>query len=103
MNPLLELLDAITTIMLGAESGSRVGRIGRAASWNREVGQPHSVGVTLTRPSFLPEGRVVVDASLGVARVRAGAQEGLEVHVAAPELEEANEVMEVALQSLSVG
>jgi hypothetical protein len=46
MNPLLELLDAITTVMLGAESGSRVARIAKASDIDPFILRLEEMGAT---------------------------------------------------------
>lgn len=83
---------------------SRPGYQEDATAWNWHASGEAGIGITIMRPGFLQEDVVVVDSSMGVARVRGGADGGIEVQVAAPSgLEEARAVLDLALQSLASG
>jgi hypothetical protein len=97
VNALLELLDAITTIMLGAESGSRVGRIGRASDIDpfilrlEEMGamegiercgdeslcHGETVLVYAVEPLITPEGKGLADVAVRSSKRTAPGSTGL--------------------------
>jgi hypothetical protein len=64
VNPLIELLDTITTVMLGAESGGRVGRIGKASEIDpfirRLVEMGTSGGIEVCGDDLLCHGETVL-------------------------------------------
>jgi hypothetical protein len=85
MSLLLEFLDAVTTVMIGVESGGRVGRIGRASDIDpfilrlMEIGEPHGIErcgedslcqgeevlVFAVEPLVTPEGKGLADVAIG--------------------------------------
>ena len=85
MSLLIEFLDAVTTVMLGVESGGRAGRIARASDIDPfilrllEVGEPHGIErcgedslcqgdevlVFAVEPLVTPEGKGLADVAVG--------------------------------------
>jgi hypothetical protein len=82
---LIEFLDAVTTVMLGVESGGRAGRIARASDIDpfilrlMEIGEPHGIQrcgedslcqgdevlVFAVEPLVTPEGKGLADVAVG--------------------------------------
>ena len=85
MSLLIEFLDAVTTVMIGVESGGRAGRIARASDIDpfilrlMDIGEPHGVErcgedslcqgdevlVFAVEPLVTPEGKGLADVAVG--------------------------------------